>query len=209
MLYLSHKGAIIAAFAALVLNQAAPTANARTLDAVHVSVGETTRAPAGWAQFCRDNPGECGKGSTEPRDVVLTPEAWRDLQRVNRWVNETIEPLTDQDQWGVVEHWSYPDTGKGDCEDYALLKRRMLIEAGWPREALLMTVAIDEEGGGHAVLTVKTDRGDFILDNVHDDILLWSKTKLQFVRRQSQSNPDVWVGLSDPRPVVATARARR
>jgi len=47
--------------------------------------------------------------------------------------------VTDLENWGVVERWSHPDDGYGDCEDYALLKRRMLIEAGWPREALLLT----------------------------------------------------------------------
>jgi len=41
----------------------------------------------------------------------------------------------------------------------------MLLEAGWPRQALLITVVRDKRGDGHAVLTVTTDRGDFILDN--------------------------------------------
>ncbi len=49
------------------------------------------------------------------------------------------------------------EDGYGDCEDYALLKRKMLMQAGWPREALLMTVVRDKKGEGHAVLTVKTD----------------------------------------------------
>ncbi len=31
------------------------------------------------------------------------------------------------DHWGVIEKWSYPEDGYGDCEDYALLKRRMLM----------------------------------------------------------------------------------
>ena len=77
--------------------------------------------------------------------------------------------MTDMDHWGVVERWNYPDDGYGDCEDYALLKRRMLIEAGWPREALLMTVVRDKRGDGHAVLTVKTDKGEFILDNQNEN----------------------------------------
>ena len=85
--------------------------------------------------------------------------------RINKWVNEPIKPMTDLEHWGVVEKWSYPDDGYGDCEDYVLLKRRMLIQAGWPREALLITVVRDKKGEGHAVLTVKTDKGEFILDN--------------------------------------------
>ena len=108
----------------------------------------------------------------------------------------------------MVEKWSYPDTGKGDCEDYVLLKRRMLMQAGWPREALLITVVRDKKGDGHAVLTVKTDKGDFILDNQEENVLLWSETGYRFVKRQSQSDPNVWVALGDPRPATATATAR-
>ena len=99
---------------------------------------------------------------------MLTPKAWTDLVKVNAWVNDNIKPITDLEHWGVVEQWDYPDDGNGDCEDYVLLKRRMLMQAGWPREALLITVVRDKKGDGHAVLTVKTDRGEFILDNQED-----------------------------------------
>jgi len=69
--------------------------------------------------------------------------------------------------------------GHGDCEDYALLKRKLLLQAARPRPALLITVARDRNGDGHAVLTVK---------------------------RQSQGDPNLWLG--DPRPAIATATAR-
>ena len=125
--------------------------------------------------------------------------------RINKWVNEAIKPLTDLDHWGLIEVWAYPDDGYGDCEDYVLLKRRMLIESGWPREALLVTVVRDSKGEGHAVLTVTTNKGDYILDNQNEDILLWFETGYRFVKRQSQSNPNVWVSLGDQRPAIATA----
>jgi len=89
-----------------------------------------------------------------------------------------------------------------------LLKRRMLIEAGWPRQALLVTVVRDKRGDGHAVLTVKTNKGEFILDNQEEDIKLWSDTGYRFVKRQSQENPNTWVALGDRRPTVATASSR-
>jgi predicted transglutaminase-like cysteine proteinase len=116
--------------------------------------------------------------------------------------------MTDLDHYGVVEKWAYPDDGYGDCEDYVLLKRRLLVDAGWPRQALLITVVRDLKGDGHAVLTVKTDRGEFILDNQQADILLWSDTSYRYVKRQSQSDPNVWVSLGDPRPATATATSR-
>ena len=175
----------------------------------YVAVGTTARAPIGWVEFCNENPKECSPASTEPRDVVLTAKVWKDLVRVNKWVNDTIAPVTDLEHWGVVERWSYPDDGKGDCEDYVLLKRRMLMQAGWPREALLITVVRDKKGEGHAVLTVKTDKGDFVLDNQAEEVLLWSDTGYRFVKRQSQSNPNNWVSLGDPRPAVATAASTR
>lgn len=173
-----------------------------------VSLGESARAPIGWIDFCARYAGECDVKSSAPRDVVLTAQAWKDLVRVNKWVNETIKPVTDLEHWGVVEQWDYPDDGKGDCEDYALLKRKMLIKAGWPREALLMTVVREKNGDGHAVLTVKTDKGEFILDNQHPDVLLWSETAYRFVKRQSQANPNQWVALGDQRPTTSTASAR-
>jgi predicted transglutaminase-like cysteine proteinase len=177
-------------------------------DLMFVSIGSSTRPPIGWVEFCADRPVECKATASMPRDVVLSSKAWSDLVRINKWANENVKPMTDMDHWGVVEKWSYPDDGYGDCEDYALLKRRMLIEAGWPREALLMTVVREKNGNGHAVLTVKTDKGEFILDNQEERILLWSETSYRFVKRQSQSDPNRWVALGDPRPTIATASSR-
>jgi len=107
----------------------------------------------------------------------------------------------------VVERWSYPDDGYGDCEDYVLLKRRMLIQSGWPQGGLLVTVVRDTDEG-HAVLTVTTDNGDYILDNKRDEILLWSETGYRFIKRQSQYNPNVWVSLGEQPPAIGTATSR-
>jgi predicted transglutaminase-like cysteine proteinase len=173
-----------------------------------ISLGEAARAPIGWIEFCAENPRECSTRATAPRDVVLTSQAWKDITRVNLWVNGHVKPMTDLEHYGVVEKWAYPDDGYGDCEDYVLLKRRMLMQAGWPREALLITVVRDKHGDGHAILTVKTDRGEFILDNQIDEILLWSDTGYRFVKRQSQADPNVWVALGDPRAAPSTATSR-
>src|ERR1700684_3042263 len=146
-------------------------------------------------------------GPSQPRDIVMTQAAWRDLLKVNRWVNETVKPMTDMDHWGVVEKWSLPTDGYGDCEDYVLMKRKMLIDARWPREALLITVVRDKKGEGHAVLTVKTDKGEFILDNQNENVVAWTETGSRFVKRQSQSDPNVWVSLGDGHNAIATASA--
>jgi predicted transglutaminase-like cysteine proteinase len=195
-----------AAFAALAL--AAMITSGTSQQALFVSVGPGARPPIGWVEFCLDRPRECAVSPSAARSAVLTGKAWKELVRINKQVNDQVKPMTDYEHWGVPEKWSYPDDGYGDCEDYVLLKRRMLIQAGWPREALLITVVRDRQGDGHAVLTVKTDKGELVLDNQHDDIVLWSETGYRFTKRQSQSDPNVWVELDDPRPAVATATAR-
>jgi predicted transglutaminase-like cysteine proteinase len=199
-------GAVLAA--ALTALLAMPAAQAANERALFVGLGASARPPIGWLEFCGENPRDCEGRPLEARDVVLTPKAWKDLVRINKWVNEQIKPMTDLDHWGVAERWSYPDDGYGDCEDYVLLKRRMLMQAGWPRQALLITVVRDKKGEGHAVLTVKTDKGEYILDNQDDQVLLWSETGYRYVKRQSQTDPNVWVGLGDTRPAISTATSR-
>ena len=113
-------------------------------------------------------------------------------------------PVTDQDHWGVADRWDYPDNGMGDCEDIQLLKRRVLIEAGLPRRALRMTVVIDELGAGHAVLMVRTDRGDYILDNKRAAVLSWQETGYRYVKREG-SESAAWVWLGNQAAPIMTA----
>ena len=178
------------------------------LHPTYVSVGRGTNAPIGWIDFCIEYKPECKTRPSMPRDVVLTSKAWSDMVKVNLWVNQTIKPETDMDHWGVVERWSYPSDGYGDCEDYVLLKRRMLMRAGWPREALLITVVRDKNDEGHAVLTVKTNRGEFVLDNQTNRVLSWNRTGYQFIKRQSQSDPNKWVSLGAPQLAPPAVSAR-
>ena len=191
--------------AAALLGPAAEAANERPL---FISISASARPPIGWIEFCAEYVRECDVKPLEARDIVFTQKAWKDLVRINKWANDHVKPMTDLEHWGVVERWSYPDDGYGDCEDYVLLKRRMLMQAGWPRQALLITVVRDTKGEGHAVLTIKTDKGEFILDNQNEEILLWSDTGYRFVKRQSQNDPNVWVALGDPRPATSTATSR-
>src|SRR5918994_6509341 len=169
---------------------------------VFISVGQETKPPTGWRQFCTDNPRDCEAPDGSARDVVLNAKSWSDLIRINRWANDNIEPITDMEHWGVVERWDYPEDGYGDCEGYVLLKRQLLIKAGWPRSALLVTVVRDKKGDGHAVLTVKTDKGEFILDNQNESVVLWTESGYRFVKRQSQIDPNAWVALGDPPPAT-------
>lgn len=153
-----------------------------------------TLPPIGWVRFCERYTRECAGRETTPSRVVLNDNAWMQLVRINTHVNRKVAPVTDQELYNVAEHWTYPDA-QGDCEDYVLLKRRLLINMGWPREALLVTVVLDEKREGHAVLTVVTDQGDFVLDNQNPEILPWQATRYTYIKRQSQQHPQLWVSL--------------
>jgi predicted transglutaminase-like cysteine proteinase len=175
----------------------------------YIAVGEPALPPIGWVNFCKNYNSECDTMQSTPRDVVLTPKAWSDMVTVNNQANNNIEPMTSMEHWGANSRWAYPDDGKGDCVAYVLLKRRMLMQAGWPREALLITAVLDKTGNGHAVLTVKTDRGEFILDNEEAKILPWNKTGYRFLKRQSQSDPNRWFALDTTNLLGATSKRYR
>ena len=130
--------------------------------------------------------------------LQLTSVKRRELEQVNRYVNQTVAPVTDLALYGKVEFWNYPTAGKGDCEDYVLLKRRMLIERGWPESTLLITVVRDENNEGHAVLTARTDAGDLVLDNKRQEIVRWTDVPYAFIKQQSGRNPLVWTSLLPP-----------
>ncbi len=166
--------------------------------------GQPARPVAAWTQFCERMPNECTVDLTEPAFVRLDAATWRTVTSVNRRVNARIRPVTDMAHWGVVDRWDYPDDGFGDCEDMQLLKRRMLVERHLPRRALLMTVVIDEIGEGHAVLMVRTDRGDLILDNKTNAVLPWQRTGYSFVKREGQDG-QAWVSLNNGTSPVTTA----
>ena len=173
----------------------------------YVAVGAPGHIPHGWIDFCSRRPEECKVPALPAVDVVLTPRIWRVLDRVNREVNAYIVPVSNLDHWGtMIDHWDYPVDGKGDCKIYALYKRKLLMEAGFPRQALLMTIVRDLHGEGHAVLTVRTDRGEYILDNLVNIIRPWDVTGYEFFSRQSQENPNVWLELDSQTSVAAQIR---
>ncbi|MFO1101542.1 MAG: transglutaminase-like cysteine peptidase [Methylocystis sp.] len=166
--------------------------------ATFATVGLETSVPYGWVDFCQRYRGECQDDETAPQDIELTAAVFRKIARINAWVNKNIDPIADSDHWGSVDRWDYPSDGQGDCEDFALQKRRMLIEEGFPRQALLLTVVKEKNGDGHSVLTVKTSRGEFVLDNLSDEMRPWTRVPYRFVKRQSQQNQNVWVTIGPP-----------
>jgi predicted transglutaminase-like cysteine proteinase len=150
--------------------------------------------PVGYVAFCARGEEECKTKGGKLERLAMSLENWNMLNQVNIYVNGKIKPVNDIDLYKVPEMWIYP-TASGDCEDYVLLKKRYLQGLGFNTDELLITVLLDEKGDGHAVLTVTTDGGDYILDNRRDEILRWDQTEYKFLKRQSQLDPKQWVAL--------------
>jgi predicted transglutaminase-like cysteine proteinase len=181
-----------------------PTDRTAARAAIFMRVFGPAQPPHGFVRFCEANPQECSADHAQESRFDASAERLKELDDVNRAANKEVAPATDMEVYGVNEYWTLP-RARGDCEDYALLKRHNLIQKGWPVSALLMTVVRDEKGEGHAVLTARTVQGDFILDNKIEDVRLWNKTPYQFVMRQSYLNPKVWVALDTRQGPLATA----
>ena len=163
-----------------------------------MKTGSRTTQPIGHYELCRELPQECRQKSPKRQPVELTRDLWAKIVTINNAVNAEVQPLTDLEMWGREEVWSYPN-GQGDCEDYALEKRRRLTAIGVPVGDLLVTVVRQHNGDGHAVLTVRTSLGDFVLDNLEGRVLRWSETEYTFLKRQSTLHAGAWVSISDGR----------
>jgi predicted transglutaminase-like cysteine proteinase len=170
--------------------------SAQAAPASFMPVGGPTSQPVGHYELCRRMPNECGERTPEEAPIVLTRALWSKMIEVNNAVNVQVEPRTDEEIWGVEEYWSYPGRF-GDCEDYVLAKRKLLMQAGVPAGDLLITVVRQPNGDGHAVLTVETSLGDYVLDNLEPRILPWTETDYQFLKRQSARNSGLWVSVED------------
>ena len=164
--------------------------------------GGRTTQPVGHYEFCQQLPAECQRTPGAARPVELTRQLWAQMIEINNAVNAGVVPRTDYEIWGVEERWSYPVNGMGDCEDYALEKRRMLNAIGVPLGNLRITVLRQPNGDGHAVLTVRTSRGDFVLDNLEPRILAWHETEYEFLKWQSKDHAGVWIAIEDDRQML-------
>src|SRR5215217_686133 len=153
----------------------------------------SARPVAAWNDFCRRHPSECAVDTSEPAKVAMSAEIWKTIVAVNRRVNGRIKPMTDKAHWNVVDRW-----------DFQLLKRKLLRERGLPQRAMRMTVVIDELNEGHAVLMIRTDRGDYILDTKTNAALPWDETGYVYVKREGHDSI-AWTSLGGVTSPTATA----
>ncbi len=201
-----RRGLAIVAVATVAMTggAAAQTLASLSTSDVGAKVRGDAKPIAAWTTFCQDYAAECAVDRSEPARITLTPAIWSTITAVNKRINKSVEPMTDMDHLHVADRWDLAEDGIGDCEDFQLLKRHLLAEAGLPRRAMRMTVVIDEKGEGHAVLTLITDRGDIVLDNKTNAILPWHRTGYVFIKRESQ-DATAWVSLGGATSPVTTA----
>ncbi len=191
--------------AALVVASMMSSMNASAANASFAPEFGRSLPPIGFVKFCVANPGECKNVGRRVKRVEASAQVWNTLNKLNARINLDVEPMSDDELYGVPEYWTYP-VSAGDCEDYLLLKKRELEQMGFDAGVLLITVVLDEKNEGHAVLTVATESGDYVLDNRRNDILLWKDTGYTFLKRQSQQDPRAWVALTNGKlPSVKTA----
>lgn len=174
-------------------------------DGVGMQTGEITSQPIGHYEFCKAHPAECRVQTRSPRPERYTDALLRKVKAVNGRINRSVRPVDDRANYGREEVWAYPDNGAGDCEDYALEKQRQLHRQGISLSNLLITVVRKPDGEGHAVLTVQTDKGDFVLDNLTDAVRLWDETGYLYLKRQSSYNSGRWVAVRDGQTAVVAS----
>jgi predicted transglutaminase-like cysteine proteinase len=188
------------ALAAAALAVSANVAASETSGGKSMIVGGVTSQPIGHYEFCRRNVVECSIRLPSSPAPNLSARGWAAIEDVNRSVNKRIAPRTDKQIFGQEEVWTYPTT-EGDCEDYALLKRRELARRGFSLSDLLITVVRKQDGEGHAVLTVRTAKGDLILDNLEAEVRAWNETSYTYVKRQSSSDTGRWVSIESGKDI--------
>lgn len=151
--------------------------------------------PQGARDLCITYDWACA-GARMPR--IDQAQEWEQVQTINRRINRSVRDLSDQQQYKRAEKWALPTRRGGDCEDFALLKKRELVLLGVDPSRLLLATALDRRRRPHAVLVYRSSRGDLVLDNLTDHIRNWRDTRYLFLRMQNPEHPDRWVGLKNP-----------
>jgi predicted transglutaminase-like cysteine proteinase len=167
--------------------------------------GGLTSQPIGHYDFCKIHQDECDIHPTDLRPLHVSKNVWQEIVEVNDTVNRKVKPMSDMEHYGKDEVWAYPDDGFGDCEDYVLEKRRELMRDGISLSDLLITVVKKKDGEGHAVLTVRTNRGDYILDNLTNEVKPWTSTPYRYLKRQAIDDTGRWVTIREGQTTLVGA----
>ena len=128
-----------------------------------------TLPPFGHTVFCAKHPRDCNFKRSENISGVSLASRLRQLNLIQQWVNNAIAPRPADP--ALFNAWSILPR-EGNCTDYAVSKRHILLEAGWPSASLLLAeVRLIASGEHHLILIVKDGSGDWVLDNLRPFIV--------------------------------------
>ena len=148
--------------------------------------------PSGANDLCATYKWACAKSRG---GRTLTDQELKVVKDINKKVNRQVHSISDQAQYKNPEVWALPTNRGGDCEDFALLKKRELIGLGIDPSHLLLATVHDRRQGAHAVLIVRSGQGDLVLDNLTNRIRTWQDTQYTFLRMQNPATPTKWVAV--------------
>lgn len=177
---------LVAANALSATTPAAPLNNASAF----LTFGTPISTPHGAANLCERYRWAC---QSSGRVRFAPAEALSIAVSVNRRVNSGFRQISDSTQYRQEDRWALLTNRGGDCEDFALQKMLELIERGVPPEALMIATVHSRSVGAHAVLVLRTERGDFVLDNLNRRVLHWSETTYAFLRVQDPASRGRWL----------------
>lgn len=179
--------------AALVLFAAGGAAAAPKPAPAHLHAIRGVSAPSAARGLCSQYAWACARGalrSGAAGDALALASA------VNRAVNRDVRQVSDRIQYGREDIWELPTARGGDCEDFVLEKKRRLLEAGLPGSALLIATVLDRQRQGHAGLVLRTRSGDYVLDNLGNQVVPWYRTGYSFLRMQNPAAPQKWDAIA-------------
>lgn len=160
-----------------------------------IALGAETSPPLGFVFYCARDRSACAP--RKAKSVSVTKDGRVEMEAaiaeaivtVNLAVNRQIRPVSEAA--GSPDNWQ-ANVSSGDCEDYALTKQQRLLKAGWPSSALLIAKVRMRDGLYHAILIARTSAGDYVLDNMTDEIRSWNAVPYRYIGVQSPANPSVW-----------------
>jgi len=157
--------------------------NFQQSELLNLPVAEIRNDYIPYKEFCLTNPGECDL--TGQSTIVIAPETWKQINTINNNVNRDVYLSFDKDQYQKEEYWTYPNNGFGDCEDIALEKRARLVRIGYPRGALRIAIVHHKQTLiSHAILTVETTQGTYVMDSTTGAVYIWYQTPYNFESRE-------------------------
>jgi predicted transglutaminase-like cysteine proteinase len=151
--------------------------------------------PPGFVAFCQRYPGQCEADAAAPRRIALTPDMLQVMRLVNVAMNRSIRPEEDRAHYGLDEYWTIPLDGYGDCDEYVLVKRKALLDLGFPEPSLRIAEVFAPRFVRHVVLIVSTDKGNYVLDNLKDDVATWDRAAYGWVKWQDPQSSSGWMSL--------------